>query len=150
MNYAPLSEKVVEPKKPIYSPLDNHRYETLNNDVKHQGQYSEVQETIHHFSDRKDVVQPTEASQDYPEYYYYEDDEDIAQRPNQAEEIVDNNQVTDSRLDVDYEYYDEDTEDNEGEDYDYVYYYYYDYIDPKNLQHEKLPKPSYQKTKTVQ
>ena len=152
-----LLEKVVEQKKPIYSPLDNHRYEpspSLNdvNDVvyddRHEGQYSELQETMYHFSERKDEVTPT-TTQDYSDYYY--DEEYVAQRPHQSEEIMDDHQVTDSRLDVDYDYYDEsesEKEDEDDKDYDYVYYYYYDYIDPTKLQHENLPKPSYQKAKT--
>ena len=119
-------------------------------DDRHEGQYSELQETMYHFSDRKDEVKPSTTTQDYSDYYY-DDEEYVAQRPHQSEEIIDNHQVTDSRLDVDYDYYDEnENEEEEDKDYDYVYYYYYDYIDPKNLQHEKLPKPSYQKAKTVQ
>ena len=150
------------------NPLNNHRYEpspmphpslneVVNNDKKfqteqlqHQGQYSELQETLYDFHDRMDHEQ-TKKDQDYQYYDYGYSSSTNAQKP---EDEYSNQQV--DRLDVDYEYYEEDEDEDEAaeyneadKDYDYVYYYYLDYID-NDSNVEKLPKPSYQKEEKVQ
>ena len=134
------------------SPLDNHRYDSSpslnevvnNHHVQHQGQYSELQETLYDFNDRKD-----DHVENY-QYYDYQQEEGeeplIAQKPTEERDDEYNNQQVD-RLDVDYEYYEDDGDTND-KDYDYVYYYYLDYIDSNaNQIPEKLPRPSYQKEK---
>ena len=151
---------------------NNHRYESsnpspslnevVNNDkqfqTQHQGQYSELQETLYDFHDRMDHHHQKK-DQDYQYYDEYSSSDYIAQKPHtevvdKAKEEYSNQQV--DRLDVDYEYYedeDEEVESNATEqadkDYDYVYYYYLDYID-NNSDLEKLPNPSYQKEEKVQ
>lgn len=161
------ANNVVDKKVGLSSnPLNNHRYEpspmphpslneVVNNDKKfqteqlqHQGQYSELQETLYDFHDRMDHEQ-TKKDQDYQYYDYGYSSSTNAQKP---EDEYSNQQV--DRLDVDYEYYEEDEDEaaeyNEADkDYDYVYYYYLDYID-NDSNVEKLPKPSYQKEEKVQ
>merc|ERR1712012_703278 len=103
-------DKVFEDKQPIYSSLDNHRYETspsLNNAVYQPIDKDPVQ-YVDAISDRNDNTND--------DYYFY-DHEENAQRPSIEEAKVDNYQVSDGRLDVDYEYYTED------KDYDYDYDY---------------------------